>query len=422
MGNKVHIYKKFLLFVFALYVYLGKGVAYSYMAEITWVIGLLLIISERKHIQLFKSIRLLILIIFLFFNLLFIIRGIFNYGIMDVIRDSFILNYILFTFILFLFHDNFIDFIKQIFKVYKYYPLITSILYILSLNHFIGSISLFGGNHILYFKFGDMAVHLFIALVLQLAGYFNFNKKEQIVNLALILFLFLITSSYSRGGMLAFLLALLVFLINNKDTELRKNMRGYLKYIFFSFLIILPLVIMLPSDENFQGRKTGVNQISTNVTSIVSDDEGTLSDNKIWRLLWWAKIIDYTFGGEYFVMGKGLGMSLAEDDDIVFESGDAELRSPHNYHLSILARYGVPIFILWCFWLIINFARVRTKNIPTLKLIFISVQIAFIFNASFDVFLEGPMGAFPFWCIVGIDFICEAFNFYDHKYKLELIN
>ena len=222
--------------------------------------------------------------------------------------------------------------------------------------------------------------------------------------------------------MLAFLLALIIFLIKNKDMQLRKSMLGYLKYIFFSFIIILPLVILLPSDENFQGRKTGLDQISTNVTSIVNDDEGTLSDNKIWRLLWWAKIIDYTFGGEYFVMGKGLGMSLAEDDDIFFESNDADLRSPHNYHLSILARYGVPIFLLWCFWLIINFARLRSKNIPTLKLLFITVQIAFIFNASFDVFLEGPMGAFPFWCIVGIDFMCDAFNFYDLKYKMELVN
>jgi hypothetical protein len=422
MGNKINIYKKFLLFVFAIYVYLGKGVAYSYLAEVTWLIGLILLIAERKNIQLLKSTRLFILIALLCLNVLFIIRGLFHYAIIDVFRDSFILNYILFSFILFLFHDNHLDFIKSLFKVYKYYPIITSVLYILSLNHNIGSISIFGGNHILYFKFGDMAVHLFIALALQLAGYFNFNKTEEIINLTLILFLFLITSSYSRGGMLAFLLALIIFLFNNKDTRLRQNMKGYLKYIFLSFIIILPLVIMLPSDENFQGRKTGVDQISTNLTSIVSDDEGTLSDNKLWRLLWWAKIIDYTFGGEYFIIGKGLGMSLAEDDDIFFESTDADLRSPHNYHLSILARYGVPIFILWCFWLIINFARLRTKNIPTLKLILISVQIAFIFNASFDVFLEGPMGAFPFWCFVGLDFICEAFNLYDNSYKKQLVN
>jgi O-antigen ligase len=422
MGNKIEIYKKFLLLVFAMYVYLGKGVAYSYMAEVTLIIGLIFLLLERKNIQLLKSNRLLILIFLLFFNLLFIFRGLFYYSVINVFRDSFILNYIFFSFILFLFQDNAVDFIKKIFKVYKYYPIITSVLYILSLNQNIGSISIFGPNHILYFKFGDMAVHLFITLLLQLAGYFNFNKKQEIINLALILFLFLIASSYSRGGMLAFIIALIIFLIKIKDTQLRKNMLGYLKYIFFSFIIILPLVIMLPSDENFQGRKTGLDQISTNVTSIVNDDEGTLSDNKIWRLLWWAKIIDYTFGGEYFVMGKGLGLSLAEDDDIYFESNDADLRSPHNYHLSILARYGVPIFILWCFWLIINFARIRTKNIPTLKLIFICVQIAFIFNASFDVFLEGPMGAFPFWCFVGLDLMCEAFNLYGNKYKLELIN
>jgi hypothetical protein len=34
--------------------------------------------------------------------------------------------------------------------------------------------------------------------------------------------------------------------------------------------------------------------------------------------------------------------------------------------------------------------------------------MAFLFNASFDVFLEGPMGAFPFWTWVGLLFVTEA--------------
>ncbi len=411
MSNKVQSYKTLLLFVFALYVYLGKGVAYSYLAELTWLLGIILLINERKNTFILKSFRSVLLIFLLFINLLFIIRGFIKYSILDVLRDSFILNYIFFAFIIFLFYDNITDFLKQIIKVYKYYPLILSLLYLLSLNHFLGNITIFGSNHLLYFKYGDIAVHLYISLILQLTGYFNLTKKESIINLGFILFLFVIASSYSRGGMLAFLLALIIFIFNNRDKALKTNMKGYVKYIFLSFLIILPLVLVLPSDENFQGRKTGLDQIGNNVTSIVSDDDqGTLSDNKVWRLLWWAKIVDYTFGGDYFFTGKGLGMSLAQDDDIIFESGDADLRSPHNFHLSILARYGVPIFFLWIFWLIISFIRLRDKSITNLKLILITIQIAFIFNASFDVFLEGPMGAFPFWIFVGIDFINEAYN------------
>jgi hypothetical protein len=33
------------------------------------------------------------------------------------------------------------------------------------------------------------------------------------------------------------------------------------------------------------------------------------------------------------------------------------------------------------------------------------ILIGFIFNASFDVYLEGPMGAFPFWTWVGLLFM-----------------
>jgi hypothetical protein len=36
------------------------------------------------------------------------------------------------------------------------------------------------------------------------------------------------------------------------------------------------------------------------------------------------------------------------------------------------------------------------------------ILIGFIFNASFDVYLEGPMGAFPFWTWVGLLFMSEG--------------
>jgi hypothetical protein len=218
--------------------------------------------------------------------------------------------------------------------------------------------------------------------------------------------------------MLSFLLAISIFFFINKHISIKSNLKSYLKYLVLSLILIIPLILVLPKDENFQGRKAGLDQITSNVTSIVSDEEqGSLSDNKIWRLLWWAKIIDYTFGGDYFLTGKGLGVSLAQDDDIFFESNDSDLRSPHNFHLSILARYGVPIFSIWIIWLFITIKRINSSGLKTLRLIFITIQIAFIFNATFDVFLEGPMGAFPFWVFVGVDFLTEV---YDSEDKLQL--
>jgi hypothetical protein len=53
-------------------------------------------------------------------------------------------------------------------------------------------------------------------------------------------------------------------------------------------------------------------------------------------------------------------------------------------------------------------------------LVIICIQIAFLFNANFDVFLEGPMGAFPFWVFVGIDLIFNYFKLYNTSLEHDL--
>ena len=49
------------------------------------------------------------------------------------------------------------------------------------------------------------------------------------------------------------------------------------------------------------------------------------------------------------------------------------------------------------------------KQLGTLSLAITCIVMAFLLNASFDVFLEGPMGAFPFWTWVGLLFMTQAF-------------
>ena len=94
------------------------------------------------------------------------------------------------------------------------------------------------------------------------------------------------------------------------------------------------------------------------------------------------------------------------------------MRSPHNFNLTILARYGVFIFFIWIYWIVRQLKRLRDKSMSNLNLILICIQIAFLFNASFDVFLEGPMGAFPFWVFVGLDLIFEFYGYYNAKQEL----
>ena len=421
MNKILQLYKTIFISTLALYIYLGKGIAYGYFAEFLLLIGILLLIKQRRSVNLMKGRSAYILYLLLFINIFYLARGIVHFGFIDTIRDSFILNYIYFVFILLLFQETIAELLQSVFKIYKYYPIVLFSLYMISLNDFIGNISVFGNVHLLFFKFGDIGVHLFVAFILQLTNLNRFKKPFDLLNYLCIFILFSVASSYSRSGMLSFIIAFLIFYYFLNDHIVKNQLRNFVKFVPIVFIISLLFLSKFKVADNFQGRTVGVEQVALNFTSIFStSEEGGLNDNKIWRLLWWGQIIDYTFNGPYFIAGKGLGISLADDDQILTTDLEGDLRSPHNFSLSVLARYGVFIFFTWLYWNILQIKRIKTYNISKLQLVIICIQIAFLFNANFDVFLEGPMGAFPFWVFVGIDLIFNYFKLYNTSLEYDL--
>ena len=131
-------------------------------------------------------------------------------------------------------------------------------------------------------------------------------------------------------------------------------------------------------------------------------------------MAWWDTIIDYTVNGPYFWTGKGFGINLADADG--FQVGDVgtdtSLRAPHNGHMEILARTGVPGFALWfllnAVWLVTMLrALVRSRRADDLHRAGLLVWLivfwaAALVNASFDVYLQGPHGGIWFWSVVGL--------------------
>jgi len=170
--------------------------------------------------------------------------------------------------------------------------------------------------------------------------------------------------------------------------------------------------VHIQSSENEHGREISADQMVSNVSSIFSDtNEENLSGSKAWRLAWWDTIIKYTIHGKYFWQGKGFGVNLADDDGFQVEA-DHSLRSPHNGHLTMLARGGVPMFALWALCqLTLGYGLVTRAYMAhrrgekhwfgLLSFLFI-YWLAFLINASFDVFLEGPIGGIWFWCVYGV--------------------
>lgn len=187
-----------------------------------------------------------------------------------------------------------------------------------------------------------------------------------------------------------------------------------------SFVIVALWIMLLTgaySDlrlELGQHREVSVEQMVNNLMSIIlpgNDEAGDLETTKQWRISWWTDITNYTFFGPLFMGGKGYGINLAESDGYLVETdGVNELRSPHNVYMTVLARSGVPGFLLFVTfvlsfagWMLYIALTRRKSNIGDAKLAtwFLCYMIAFLMNSTFDVFLEGPMAAIPYWSLIG---------------------
>ena len=409
-----NLYLRSYLLVMTLYIFLNKGVAYTYLVEALWLFGILLLLMHRKKVELIWNKTTKLILFFIAISFLFILRGFTKYDLLDLIRDSFIFQYGWFVFILFLFKEKLEIIWETLFFIYKWFPFVALLNFILQyFVPFFETVTPFGGIPILLYKNGDMGVQLLISTLLLLYSFENKTLKWRVLLSLVIALDFLILASYSRSGIVAFLASMLCFIYFNKDIQLQSRVRLLIKYLPIILLVVTPIYINIKVAENFQGRSVGFEQIKNNFSSIVGGTtDATSENNVVWRLVWWAKIIDYSLSSPNFFIGKGLGMNLATDDDII--TLDDSLRSPHNFHLNIMSRFGVLIFMIWTYFLIQLLRPLFKKQLQGKRLLIGCIMFAFLLNASFDVYLEGPMGAFPFWTWMGLYLLAE-----DQEYLVE---
>ncbi|MFB3917626.1 MAG: O-antigen ligase family protein [Terriglobales bacterium] len=178
-----------------------------------------------------------------------------------------------------------------------------------------------------------------------------------------------------------------------------------------SFVGLLSLLSVELKPPNLD-RSVSIASVGNYLTSTVKDigDDST-DGNRDWRLDWWKAIIGYTVFGDHFWLGKGFGINLANEDGFQI-SLDQSLRSPHNGHLTILARMGVPGALLWLtflgYWLsavgqtYLIGRRRRQREWSCLFLLLLVYWATNLLLACFDVYLEGPSGGILFWSLTGI--------------------
>ena len=187
-------YLKIYFFVFLLYVFFNKGVAYSYMAEILLVVGVFILFINRKYLELGINRKQIIVGLFILISFLYILVGLLQYPILNVIRDSLAFQYAWLAFIIY-FLKNEYDFIwKKIIQIYKWAPLVIFLNFFLFYFVFLylPPINIFGNQNIIIYKNGDKSVHLLISTVLMFFYSEKFSRKWLISNTILIVINFLI--------------------------------------------------------------------------------------------------------------------------------------------------------------------------------------------------------------------------------------
>ena len=208
----------------------------------------------------------------------------------------------------------------------------------------------------------------------------------------------------NRGGMVAFVLGCAVAWALRPPTA----RAGRFVYAFALF-VVLGLVVGPTVEIHDGGREISVEQVWLNVQSVFGQGGAHLDGTKEWRLAWWEEIWGYTVGGDAFWTGRGFGVNLAEADGF---DVDSRLRSPHNGHMTVLARMGVPGALLWAALLLAwaaavvrQWAAARRAGRARWMAVFAwlgAYWTAALVNAAFDVYLEGPMGGVWFWSVFGV--------------------
>jgi hypothetical protein len=290
---------------------------------------------------------------------------------------------------------------------------------LIAFDHFVGFQIRIPGSHVglLDAKAGPMAVHLAGVGIYLTLGLHRLKGSAKTAAAGwmdwiwwgLWLAGFLMTGVLNRGGMLAMVGALATMFVLRPSPRLAK--------VAFVGILGLAALVVLDLRIDLQKRELSTEQIAANLRSIVGgggEEEEALANTRDWRLRWWTKILDYTVFGPYFWTGKGFGINLSIDDGILLHESPDEppTRSPHNGHLTVLARMGVPGVALWVglqatFGLLMLGAYLRARRErrdewARVNLWILAFWIAFLIHMSFGVYLEGPQGGIWFWSLMGL--------------------
>lgn len=139
-----------------------------------------------------------------------------------------------------------------------------------------------------------------------------------------------------------------------------------------------------------------------------SEESSFKGANNRFRKVWWTTVIQETWH-ENPVFGLGFGHDLAAGflqeyyPDNIAE--DFAARSPHNVFLTVFGRMGAVGLVIWLSVCAVLLTRtwqtLRRDGGELCSALWCGLWVILV-SATFGVVLEGPMGAMPFWVMLGL--------------------
>ncbi|ALF54786.1 O-antigen polymerase [Nostoc piscinale CENA21] len=371
------------------------GVAPAYIGEITLIFGLFALSINKSIPKLLKLPHAWFLIIFMVWCCLNTIPYLPIYG-LDAIRDAALWYYIFFAMIvatlLISKPQRFVFMVAQYERFCKIFILLIPFLWLISRTIPLPSLP-GAGARIISIKPADTMTHL--------SGITAFFVGSSLLDIHTLLFtlmffvnLGVVALNSNRSGTLAFLNAfLLLGIAKYKSSKVWR---------IITIIILIILLAFIVNPEFFA-------PIFNKVLSIFVDNnerQGT----KEYRLEWWTYLIKSTFS-DYFWTGRGFGFNLGAGTG--FDPlGNGAVRSPHNGHITVLSRTGIPGFVLWLIiqlgWagsILSKYLQCRKKGQTKWSGIFLTLLtywVASMTVTSFEVIIEGPTGGIWLWTMYGI--------------------
>jgi len=400
------------------YAFLGKGFAYLgapplYVGEMALGFGLLALLWSGGLARVFRSPLVWLLVAFMALGAAATLPYVGRYG-LDALRDAVVWGYGLFALLVgaFLLKTGWLQ--KALGAYGRVLPWFLAwtpaavVIYRLAP----GAIPKLPGSAVplLNPKGGDIAVHLAGALAFMVLGLHGLSPRfgRRAGGREWLWWVFWLMACLSiftgRAAILTVATVTLLLMV----------LRPLSRWGKMLFLVVLFGVAFITSDIEINlgtARSVSAEDLVLTAQSIFGDTgESVYDGTRDWRIMWWSDILNYTVFGEYFWTGKGYGINLADADGYQVTS-DHSLRSPHNGHLTFLARGGVPGALAWLvlqgtFALLLVRAYVRARRLgqedwAKVNLWILAYWLAFMVNGAFDVFLEGPQGGIWFWSMFG---------------------